>query len=158
VAETAGKSVKQGHEMQGLLADVNVQGFLPYICDLLAARGLLPMLIEQQIQFKTFKDLQIDPNLDDRSLWKLCQRDGWVLFTEDRNDDGPDSLQATITELWREGDLPIVTLSNKSRLRRDRSYGNKVVDDIAELLTDIKDLKIRDQQRIYVPLSRKSPR
>ena len=80
--------------MQGLLADVNVEGHLPYIRRLLEARDLWSLLVELKLRFVTFRDLQLPRNLDDRALWNRCQQDGWVLFTENRNREGPDSLEA----------------------------------------------------------------
>ena len=42
------------------------------------------MLDDVNLRFVTFPELQINASLDDRSLWNRCQKDGWVLFTENR--------------------------------------------------------------------------
>jgi hypothetical protein len=137
--------------MRGLLADVNVQGHVPYLRHLLEALGLWTVLAELNLSLVTFADLQLPPDLDDRLLWNRCQKDGWVLFTENRNHDGPNSLQATLTDSWRNGRLPVLTLSNKSRFERARGYAEQVATDVAELMFGIEQEEYRDQPRIYVP-------
>ena len=103
----------------------------------------------------TFSGLRLPPGLDGTcaALWQFCQEEEWVLFTENRNEDGPDSLQATLTERWRPGGLPVLTLANKARLERDREYGERVATEIAELLFGLSQGDYRDQPRIYVPRS-----
>ena len=91
--------------MRGLLADVNVQGHLPYIRHLLKVLDLMPVLEDLRLVLATFPDLQLPRGLDDRSLWNRCQQDGWVLFTENRNRDGPDSLEAAISDSWQAGQV-----------------------------------------------------
>ena len=123
--------------MRGLLADVNVQGHLPYLRHLLEALGLWIVLVELNLGLVTFRDLQLPLDLDDRRLWNRCQQDGWVLFTENRNNDGPDSLQATLTDSWQMGHLPVLTLSNKGKFERDRRYAESLATDVAEHLYGI---------------------
>jgi hypothetical protein len=104
-----------------------------------------------KLDLVTFTHLKLPRNLDDRSLWKLCQQDSWVLLTENRNDDGPDSLHATLTGSWREGCLPVLTLANKAKLEHSREYAERVATDVAELLFGIAQGEYRDVPRIYVP-------
>jgi len=140
--------------MHGLLADVNVQGHLPYLRHLLEALDLWPIIEALSLRLVTFRDLQLARNYDDRSLWGRCQHDGWVLFTENRNHDGPDSLQATLTDSWQVGCLPVLTLSDEGRFEHDRPYADRVATDVADLLFGIaQEQQYRDQPRIWVPLS-----
>lgn len=140
--------------MRGLLADVNVQGHSVYLRQLLETLGLWPMLAELGLTFATFADLGLPRNLVDRSLWHRCQQDGWVLFTENRNDDGPDSLQATLLDSHRAGHLPVLTLANKGRFENSIGYATHVANDVAELLFGIELGDYRDRPRIYIPLNR----
>ena len=138
--------------MQGLLADVNVEGHLQYLRRLLESRDLWTILAEFNLHLVTFGDLQFPRDLDDRTLWNRCQQDGWVLFTENRNDDGPDSLVATLSDSWRTGDLPVLTLSNKAKFEHDRGYAERVAETVADLLFGIAaEEQYRDQSRIFVP-------
>jgi hypothetical protein len=140
--------------MQGLLADVNVQGHLLYLQKrLLPTLGLWPVIAELGLRFVTFNDLVIPADINDRALWNLCQVQGWGLFTENRNNDGPDSLQQTLFDSWIEGLLPVLTLENKSRFDHDRDYAARVATDIANLLFDIASDQYRDRPRIWVPMT-----
>jgi hypothetical protein len=138
--------------VQGLLADVNVQGHLPRLRHALQALDLEGVLEELNLRLVTFTDLGLARDLDDRSLWNFCQREGWVLLTENRNDDGPDSLQATLADSWKEGHLPVLTLANKARFKDSGEYAGRVANDVAGLLVDMADGRRLDLARIYVPL------
>lgn len=137
--------------MRGMLADVNVQGHLPYLRLLLETLDLWPVLTELRLGLVTFPDLNLPRDLDDRSLWNRCQQDGWVLFTENRNHDGSDSLQAMLMDSWRIGCLPVLTLANKGRFEHSREYAARVATDVAELLFGVNQAEYRDRPRIYVP-------
>ena len=108
--------------MQGLLADVNVQGHLATVRILLRKSGLIPLLSELGLRLVTFPELDLHPGLDDRSLWNFCQQQGWVLFTENRNHDGPDSLYGTLADSWKDGCLPVLTLANKRRFEHESNF------------------------------------
>ncbi len=139
--------------MQGLLADVNVQGHLHYIVRLIEGLGLRLVLDELGLRLVTFPDLGLWRELGDRDLWNYCQCEGWVLFTENRNDDGPDSLHATLSDTWQVGHLPVLTLSNKRRFEHRPVYAERVASDVADLLFGIEHgEQYRDQPRIYIPL------
>lgn len=106
--------------MQGLLADVNVQAHLAYRRHLLIALDLWPVLAELNLRFATFADLQLSPEMLDRPLWNYCQTEGWVLFTENRNQDNADSLEATLTDSWHMGHLPAQITGRASIAKTDQ--------------------------------------
>lgn len=137
--------------MRGLLADVNVQGHLPYLHQLMVNLGLWSVLAELKLELVTFRDLKLPPRLDDRSLWQHCQSEGWALFTENRNHDGPDSLDATLMDSWQVGHFPVLTLANKGRFEHSREYAERVATDVDQLLFGITHGEYRDQKRLFVP-------
>ena len=137
--------------MQGLLADVNVQGHLANVRILLQKGGLMPLLSERGLRLVTFPELDLHPGLDDRSLWNFCQEQGWVLFTENRNHDGPDSLYGTLADSWKDGCLPVLTLANKRRFEHEGDYAAFVANEVGEIVFDVANGLCRDQPRIYVP-------
>src|SRR5438105_307393 len=101
--------------MQGLLADENIQGHLRYLRQLLEAQNLWCVLDELQVQLTTFAGLGLPRGVGDRHLWNYCQEHGWVLFTDNRNHDHEDSLNATLADSWQNGHLPVLTLANKGK-------------------------------------------
>ena len=138
--------------MHGLLADVNVQGHLPYLRRLMEGQGLLEILTEMAISLVTFPELGLDRGTNDRALWRFCQENGWVLFTDNRNREDENSLNATIEDSWREGNLPVLTLANKGRFENSDIYAARVAKDVAELLVVAFVDEIRNQPRIFVPV------
>ena len=111
------------------------------------------MLAQLELRIVIFRDLGLSADLDDRALWNFCQTDGWVLLTDNRNHDGPDSLDATLSDTWKTGLLPVLTLSSKGRFEHDRDYAQRVASGVAEILFGIvQEQQYCDRPRIYVPL------
>ena len=77
------------------------------------------------------------------------QREHGVLVTANRNDAGPESLEATIQQQNTPQSLPVFTLANDQRVLRDRQYAEKVADRLIEALSDID--SYRGTGRIYLP-------
>ncbi len=138
--------------MHGLLADNNVQRHMLHLRDLLNGMGLLDILDTVGVKFLTLSDVGLPFDIDDRTLWKRCQEDRLVLFTDNRNAENDVSLQATLTAMWKPGDLPIITPTSKSKLEQDAGYRERVAADVAEILFGLVEGKYRDRDRIYVPL------
>lgn len=137
--------------MRGLLADKNVEGHQARVATILGPSGLRQALADLGLEFATFAQAGFERNMDDRTLWQRCQEDGWVLFTDNRNDDGETSLQATLASLWSPGKFPVLTLANKRRFEQDAEYRRQTAEDVAELLFSILAGDARDCDRIYVP-------
>lgn len=86
-------------------------------------------------------------------------RAGWLLFTDNRNASGHDSLEATLQDSWMQGNLPVITASSKSRFEHDADYRTKVAAAIAEIMMGVaaeraglEPERYCSQPRIYVPL------
>jgi hypothetical protein len=137
--------------LRGLLADENIEGDLPHLRRSLDRLDLWNVLVAVEIDFATFPQLGLLPGMPDRALWEFCQREGWVLLTDNRNKDGPDSLEATLSDSWRVGNLPVLTIADKAKFERNRTYAERVASEIDELLFGIREGEFRDLQRIFVP-------
>ena len=82
-------------------------------------------------------------------IWRTCQREQLVLITGNRNDDGPDSLEAVIRDENRPDSLPVFTLANANRILRDRGYAEQVA---VRLLDDLMRIdEVRGVGRLYLP-------
>jgi hypothetical protein len=144
--------------MRGLLADVNVQGHLASLRRALADLDLLEILEAENLVLAAFTDIGIPVELDDRSVWNLCQQQGWVLFTENRNHNDPDSLEATLRDSWKAGDLPVITLSNKAKFETSLEYRRRAAASVADVMHGIASeeaglvpIRYCLQPRIFVP-------
>jgi hypothetical protein len=135
--------------VKGLLADVN---------DVKQVRVLL-MLLQQEphaefwnhlsLTVPTFADLGLHPRSTDLDVWLKCQAEELLLVTANRNDDGPESLEATIRTHTTPQSLPFFTLADANRILNERSYAELVADRLLEYLYDIHHLK--GTGRLYLP-------
>jgi hypothetical protein len=78
-----------------------------------------------------------------------CQAEELILITANRNNDGPDSLEATIQAHGTPQSLPIFTLADPNRVLSERTYAEAVADRLLEYLYDIDNL--RGAGRLYLP-------
>src|SRR5215813_3349874 len=84
-----------------------------------------------------------------RDVWEVCQRTHVVLLTANRNDAGPESLEATIQQHNTTESLPVFTLANDQRVLREHRYAEAVADRLLEFLFDIDNY--RGTGRLYLP-------
>jgi hypothetical protein len=101
----------------------------------------------------SFADLGVATSTSDRVLWNLCQARGLVLITGNRNHDGPDSLDATLSDSLTPTSLPVMTIGDPDRVSRDGHYAATVVADLIQYLFDIRyDLNSAlGTGRLYLP-------
>lgn len=137
--------------VRGLLADANLTGHFRYLLRLLQKLDLAAVFAELSLHFLSIDEAGLPLDIDDRSLWGFCQREGWVLYTANRNAAGADSLQQTLDGLWQPGCLPLITLANKIEFEHSAAYRERVAIDVAELLFGVAVGDYCDESRIYVP-------
>ena len=63
--------------------------------------------------------------MSDRDLWQLCQQREIVLLTANRNDEGPNSLEATIRTLNASSSLPVLTIADPELVLASRDYAER---------------------------------
>jgi hypothetical protein len=97
----------------------------------------------------TFAELGLHLRSTDLDVWQKCQAEELLLITANRNDDGPDSLEATIREHATPQSLPVFTLADANRVLNERSYAELVADRLLEYLYDMEHLK--GTGRLYLP-------
>ena len=113
--------------MKGLLADVN---------DGKQVRILLRLLQEEpRAEFWGHLNLTVPTFAEsaftraDLDVWLKCQAEELLLITANRNDDGPDSLEATIRATQHQQKcLPVFTLADANRILNERFYAEMVAD------------------------------
>jgi len=101
------------------------------------------------LQVFTFEDLGLLRDVPDSVLWQACQERQVLLNTRNRNAGGPDSLEATIRLQNTPEHLPVFTLANADRIRKNQAYAELVVERLLEYLLDIDNF--RGTGRLYLP-------
>jgi hypothetical protein len=135
--------------MRGILADINVgrqRRIILAIWDSDAWRDLWNGL---GLSVESFPTVGLSHDSPDTMIWRTCQREQLVLITGNRNDDGPDSLEAVIRDENRPDSLPVFTLANANRILRDRGYAEQVAVRLLDYLTRIDE--VRGVGRLYLP-------
>ena len=135
--------------MNGILADANCEGHLRLLLRLFQAGWRRDVWEALHLTPVSFADLGLQADASDRDVWETCQRAHIVLLTANRNDEGPESLEATIQEHSTTETLPVFTLANDQHVLRDRSYAEAVADRLIEFLFDVD--SYRGTGRLYVP-------
>ncbi|HUG90488.1 MAG TPA: hypothetical protein VML55_06625 [Planctomycetaceae bacterium] len=123
--------------MRGLLADVNCEGHVDRLVRLMEAESRREVWEYLQLQVFRFSGFDLRPETPDRDVWILCQEEQLSLVTANRNAREDDSLEAAIRELNDARCLPVFTISNPVRLKRNAAYANRIADKFLEYLFDI---------------------
>ena len=135
--------------MRGILADINVVGQRDALLSIWTSDTWRDFWDGLGLSVETFRTLGLSDTASDALIWRTCQREGLVLITGNRNDDGPDSLEATIRNQNQPESLPVITIGDADRVLRDRLYAENVADRLLDYLmrTD----EVRGVGRLYVP-------
>lgn len=135
--------------MWGIVADANCVGHFQLVLRLLHDESRRELWHFLNLAVLTFEDLGLAPDVSDRDVWHACQQREVVLITTNRNAVGPDSLEEVIQSNNQPESLPVITLANPERLRRDRAYASDVADRLLDYLFDIDN--VRGTGRLFLP-------
>ncbi len=92
-------------------------------------------------------DLQLSDS--DAIVWRRCQELELLLLTDNRNDNGRESLQATIRSNNLPTSLPVFTIGSVRQLSFGTSYADRVIDKLFVYLLESENL--RGTGRLYLP-------
>ena len=135
--------------MPGLLADHDVEGHLQLLLRRLQSDPWSELWDGLGFRIETFETLGLATNISDATLWQCCQNNDLVLMTANRNEDSPDSLEATIRTRSKIDSLPVITLADPQRIMHDRQYAELVVERLIDYLFEIDNY--RGVGRLFVP-------
>jgi hypothetical protein len=133
----------------GILADWNVGGHALALVRRAQADPWREFADELGLKLFLFRDVGLESTARDVEVWELCQREGFVLVTANRNDDGPDSLEAVIRSRGTPASLPVFTIGNSDRIFQSADYADRVVERMLEFLLDLN--AVRGTGRLYLP-------
>jgi len=135
--------------MRGILTDFNVGAQGRALLSIWTSDAWRDVWNGLGYVMENFPALGLPYDASDTLIWRICQREGLVLVTGNRNDDGPDSLEATIRNENQPDSLPVMTISDINRVLQDRLYAERVAERLLDYLMRIDE--IRGTGRIYVP-------
>jgi hypothetical protein len=96
-----------------------------------------------------FQELGLTPTSSDLDIWQACQTNYLVLITNNRNARSSDSLEVAIQQHNRPDCLPVFTVGNLDRFRKNRDYADRVLRKLYDYLMRIDD--VRGTGRLYLP-------
>jgi hypothetical protein len=135
--------------MKGILADINIGKQRKAISAIWASDTWRDLWTGLDLTVFSFPALELSYSASDALIWRTCQRERLVLITGNRNDDGADSLEATIRNENQPDSLPVITIADADRVLHDRLYAEKVAESLLDYLLRIDE--IRGAGRLYVP-------
>jgi hypothetical protein len=134
--------------LNGLLADVHCVPHLTRLLRLFESADRRELWGALSLARFDFADIGLPLDATDRAVWEKCQSDQLLLITANRNDDGPDSLEAALRGSTAES-LPVITVGDLAKLMTDSSYAESAADRLLEYLYDIDQL--RGTGRLFLP-------
>jgi hypothetical protein len=135
--------------VKGIVADNNILGHFGLLLALLQVAERKEFWIHLALATPSFAEVGLADDTPDRIVWETCQMRELVLLTTNRNQHGPNSLEATIRALNTVDSLPVLTIGNGDRMLQDKTYAAAVADRVLQYLFDI-DVH-RGAGRLYVP-------
>jgi len=135
--------------VRGIVADVNIEGHVARLFDVMHIAGWEDFWRALGLVLETFADLELEAATADSVVWRTCQQEQLILITANRNNDGPDSLEATIQAENTADSLPVLTIGVADEIMVSSDYAKRVVVRLLEILDEI-DL-YRGTGRLYLP-------
>lgn len=135
--------------MKGIIADVNIQGYVDFLVVLMQAEPWKLFWDHLQLRYARFADVGLLSESLDSLVWETCQREELVLITDNRNKKDSDSLEATIQTRNTPTSLPVFTIANVPLVRKSREYADRIIDKLLDSLLRIDAL--RGTGRLYLP-------
>lgn len=127
------------------LLDHDIEGHLFFLEAGLKETGWNRFL---EIEFIRLRDCGLADSSPDNEVWRYVQEHKILLITNNRNNDGETSLQATIARENAPDSLPVVTVSNKESLRVI-DYRQRVADALVKIILYPEDF--RGAGRVFIP-------
>lgn len=113
-----------------ILVDHNIEGHASLLAGILDEQGwfgLLPM------RFARLTEVGLSSESSDRELWRFAQSNQMFLLTNNRNNDGEDSLQQTIVDENTPSSLPVINVRRPERVF-EKPYREKCAARLLEIV------------------------
>lgn len=135
--------------MLGMVPDNDIQGHSRLLLRHLNSESWRDLWHPLDITIRSFASLGLLRTATDRLIWRICQQQQVILVTGNRNNDGPDSLTATIGDSNTPQSLPVLTLANMAKIRHSKPYAELVAEKMLDTLLNLDNA--RGAGRIWLP-------
>jgi hypothetical protein len=135
--------------MRGLVADANIQGQVEHLVTCMRADAWADFWEALELVLYRFEDIGLSTSATDLEVWNVCQAEGLILITDNRNLDSEDSLEATIRRNNTPLSLPVFTIDDMNQFRTNSSYVDHVVEAFYDYLMRLDE--VRGTGRLYLP-------
>ena len=135
--------------MAGIIADHNIEGHLVVLLRIWTSNAWGSLWESLALEVESFEQLGLPYDVSDRELWQVCQQHNIVLITANRNDEGPDSLEATIRDLNEPSSLPVLTIADPALVLANQDYAERVTMQVLEYFMALDNF--RGTGRLFVP-------
>jgi hypothetical protein len=132
--------------MIGLLIDHNIERHGRLIWAQFAEADWLAMHVSS-LAFIAQTNLTVDAT--DREIWNYCQRQGLLLLTANRNQQGEDSLQTVLEQFASASTLPVLTIASTYRVLGDSTYRELCAYRIADIALELP--RYLGTARLFIP-------
>jgi hypothetical protein len=132
-----------------LLADANIQGHVEYLVARMQGESWREFWEVLELRCMNFADVGLDPADSDAVVWHRCQEQQILLLTENRNNEGADSLEATIRAHNTPESLPVFTIGDARSVLSGHDYADRVIERLLGYLLELD--HIRGTGRLYLP-------
>lgn len=135
--------------VKGILADIHMKGPVADLARAMQAPSWAEFWNELELALVTFEDVGLTATSTDEEIWHTCQEKKLFLITNNRNQESPDSLEATIRRHNSDKSLPVFTISDLDRFRKNRDYAERVLERLYECLLDME--RLLGTGRLFLP-------
>jgi hypothetical protein len=132
-----------------LLADVTIEGHIDRLVARMRSGTWREFWDHLDLRYSSFLEAGLSSTDPDSVVWRRCQELDFLLLTDNRNDDGPESLEATIQHNNTAENLPVFTIGDSYRLLTSTEYADRVIDRLLSYLLEFE--QIRGTGRLFLP-------
>lgn len=135
--------------VKGILADIHMKGSVAALARSMQGALWAEFWNGLGLALFEFEDVNLVATSTDAEIWHKCQEERLILITNNRNQDSPDSLEATIRRHNTPSALPVFTISDLDRFQKNRDYAERVLERVYECLLDMD--KLLGTGRLFLP-------
>lgn len=132
--------------MTVILADHNVERHARLLFATLQALEWAQLL---DIHLASFSELGLAETSSDREVWRRAQQFGMLLLTNNRNQEGPGSLEQVLRDELTATSLPVLTFGNADRFLASQTYRERRANRVAEIAEDLD--RYLGTPRLFIP-------